>query len=288
MAFADLAADPNVYSLAADHNTGRVGAELKPVITDRNWQSQPVVSDDGSSLVFRSDRESGWEFSLLDVRNGNERPITISGGLKVRSAISRDGTRIAYDTGDSVKATVIKTGATTSLCNDCRMRVNDWTAAGDAVLAFDEPSNSIRLVSFPDGKQTQMVKLRGNDGSPWTARISPDGKWLAYFDEHLRVVPFDGGLTASDKWEEKDTQLAGWLEWSPDGKLIYFTSVRCGPVCLWAVRPHSKEAPFPVMHFHKQRQALLGGFDVAPGRIYLGLHETTGNIWTGKLRNEVR
>jgi Tol biopolymer transport system component len=265
-----------------DHGTGRAAAELEPVLIDRNWQSQPVLSDDGSSLVFRTERGSGWDFWRLDTKNGGEQPITISGGLKVRSVISRDGTKIAYDTGEAVKVTDIKTGATTVPCNGCRMRVNDWMPDGDAVLALHQPSNSLRLMRVPDGKQTEVLKLSGEVGV-WSARISPDGKWLAYHDEHLRVVQLNSRLTTKDKWERADARVVGWLEWSPDGKLIYFSSNQCGPLCIWAVRPHTEQAPFAVKHFHRRRQALLGGFDVAPGRIYVGLHETTGNLWTGKL-----
>ena len=73
------------------------------------------------------------------------------------------------------------------------------------------------------------------------------------------------------------------IRWSPDGKAIYFISYADGPACLWAARLDLPGDRRPVAHFHEPRRALLGSFDVSSDSLYLGIHETSGNLWVGKV-----
>jgi hypothetical protein len=95
-------------------------------------------------------------------------------------------------------------------------------------------------------------------------------------------------ITSGEFWDDKP-------RWSPDGSVLYFTSLRDGFHCLWAQRLRSDTKqpigpPFPLQHFHSARLSMNNtGFAglaiaVARDRIFLNLGEVTGNIWTTRLR----
>ena len=68
---------------------------------------------------------------------------------------------------------------------------------------------------------------------------------------------------------------------------LYFISRADGWACIWAVQIDNKTGQplrpaAPVMHFHQRRYPLLGSYAVSSKRLFVGLHETTGNIWAGR------
>ena len=79
-------------------------------------------------------------------------------------------------------------------------------------------------------------------------------------------------------------------EFSPNGNLLYFQSLRDGSRCPVGVSPRPghqapQGAPFPVYHFHGTRQSLTyvkvgtDGNAVARDKIVYTSIERTGNIW---------
>ena len=101
---------------------------------------------------------------------------------------------------------------------------------------------------------------------------SPEGSWIA--------------LTAGTSWDTAP-------QWSPDGKLVYFTSGRDGFRCIWAQRLDASRrpagSPFAIYHFHTARRSPglvpFNGMDmfVARDEIYLSLGELSGAIWMAKV-----
>ncbi|MBI1791943.1 MAG: PD40 domain-containing protein, partial [Acidobacteria bacterium] len=104
---------------------------------------------------------------------------------------------------------------------------------------------------------------------------TPPGEWVA--------------LTGGEHWETAP-------QFSPDGKLVYFTSDRDAWRCIWAQRVHSTTGqpdrdPFAVHHMHTARRSPalvpLNAIDMFVGanRIVLGMGELTGSIWLAKPSN---
>ncbi len=84
----------------------------------------------------------------------------------------------------------------------------------DTAATPDEP---VWLVPVPKGTPRRLGGLRAN----WAA-VSPDGERLAILDVgRLLLARADGGDARDIMALQKD---AGWIRWSPDGKLLRFAS----------------------------------------------------------------
>jgi Tol biopolymer transport system component len=277
-----LDVNPDIWAIAIDHASLKVSGEMQPVLNDKHWESRPALDANGTTLVFRTERAGGWDFSMKNLSTGEVTSLTNSAGNKVWAAISRDGARIAYHTLDKVALTETATGNVRTLCSGCRMQVADWTPDGKSVVAYNLESKALEIVDASDGRRTEILKFPG--AVIQSAKLSPDAKSIAVLADSIFVAPFRGeGAIDPGAAKLVATDAEETIRWSPDGQAIYFISAREGPTCLWAVRPDHPGDVRPVMHFHQRRRALLGSFDVAPGRLYIGIHETKGNVWIGKL-----
>ena len=79
--------------------------------------------------------------------------------------------------------------------------------------------------------------------------------------------------------------------WSPDGRVLYFTSERDGFRCIYASRfdPAAGKVlgpPEPILHMHGNRRTVIdtsespSRIDAAGGRLVFSLQETVANIWS--------
>ena len=190
-------------------------------------------------------------------------------------------------------------GATEVVCNDCGL-ARSWMP-GDTRLIYQggEPRR-FGLLTIASHEKQEL--LRDPHSGLYSPRISSDGRWVAFFARiqpnrtRLYIAPFPvtGGefpIPAS-KWipvtsgEFEDDKP----RWSPDGRLLYFTSLRDGFRCIWAQRldPGTKApvgAPFIVEHFHQARRSMMHPrlnyqeMTVARDKIVFGMGELTGNVW---------
>ena len=126
--------------------------------------------------------------------------------------------------------------------------VQDWFPSGDRVVAMvtgSSGTNSIVIVSTVDG-QTQQIRSVDWTQNP-QARVSPDGRYLAYSRSLSREVPEkDIFLLGVDGSSESVVVRHGAdddvVAWSPDGTHLLFKSERSGQPGLWAQRIRNAEA----------------------------------------------
>ena len=165
-------------------------------------------------------------------RSGNVAEAIESGHAYYRPRLSPDGARIAYHFADpdlNVWVRDVSRGTRTKLTKD---------PASDAFGVWSPDGLRIAFSSARDGPRTLFVQAADGSGSAerllppgnprWPTSWSPDGHWLAFFEEDAE--------TGMDIWllDMRDRQprpflrtraREAWARFSPDGKwLAYYSS----------------------------------------------------------------
>jgi len=162
--------------------------------------TQPAFSPDGESIAFRSSRQGNGIFVMG--RTGESVRRLTDGGFN--PAWSPDGTKIVYATDD---ATVFGRNHNSEL----------WT------------------VSVGTGEKRKIF-----DGDGVQPSWSPNGLRIAFwqaFGEHqgqrdILTIPAEGGAPVA---VTSDAPLDWSPVWARDGRSLYFSSDRGGPMNLWRV-----------------------------------------------------
>ncbi len=198
-------------------------------------------SFDGESILFtREDRgvQSLW---LIPASGGEPRAILGGEPMWGQAAWFPDNERIVVPsirTGTfNLWEVTIKTGKMTRLTAGAGY---DWspTVARDGSIAYTQFEHQIDL-HWVDVEQPEAEheRLSSYTGQQFGARVSPDGRFVAYYGD--RVGTFD--LWLLDRSSGQHRPLTDGpandrlLDWSPDSDEIVFMSDRGGAVHLWIV-----------------------------------------------------
>ena len=302
--FASLIQTVNVWSVPLDANAGRVLGAARRVTGASTLQWWPDASADGRRVVFRADKLTTAGLWMKDLQTDNE-VLLVSSRSTVGPVITADGSRVAYRDGEkngTIYAVPSSGGEAEPLCVDCGdSYVQDWSKDNTRLLFVTGRPAAVFVLDLRSGKKTLALQ-RSKD--LWQAQLSQDDRWIsvleAVADEEgtrVLVAPFrDGSTPAAGEWIAVTTG-EHWDDkprWSPDGNLMYFTSLRDGFHCLWAqrLRPDTKQpvgAAFAVYHAHSARLSMNNtgflGLEMAVARdqLYINLGELSGNIWTTRL-----
>ncbi len=195
-------------------------------------------------------------------------------------------------------------GVPEKLCVDCSDSfLEAWSRDNTRLLYEAGNPAEVFVLDLRSGEKRRALHRSPN--SLWNAGFSPDDRWITVTEtlevegrSRVWIAPFRDGsspeahewvsVTSGEHWDDKP-------RWSPDGTIMYFTSLRDGFHCLWAqrLRPDTKEPtgpPFAVKHFHDPRLSMTntGVLALEVGdRARSDLHQpgrADGNIWTTSLR----
>jgi Tol biopolymer transport system component len=197
----------------------------------------------------------GSVLELLDVTTGDRRVVRASEQPFEAPNWTRDGGSLIYNTsgaGDTRGRLVrydLATGETATIGTATNTRNNN-----DHVLSFDGTMLGISDQSQPGGSAVYTVPLAGGTPKRITANApsymhgwSPDGKTLVYTGGRGKDTPeFDiYAMNADGSGTERNLTNSKGLddgpEYSPDGKFIYFNSVRSGSMQIWRMKPDGSE-----------------------------------------------
>jgi serine/threonine protein kinase len=228
-------------------------------------ESHPSLSPDGRSLLYVGDALGNDDIYLL--RIGGRKPTNLTEDSPADDsapAFSPDGSQIAFRS-ERAGGGIFVMGAT----GESVRRVTDygfdpaWSPDGQQLVVTAEPLRD--PMSRKGGSQLWAVRTTGEgkrlirEGDGMGPKWSPDGRWVAYWGVRLPTWQRDLWTVAADGSGAKagaialtdDASIDWGVEWSPDGRSLYFSSNRGGTMNLLriAIDPRSGVAlgaPEPV------------------------------------------
>ena len=310
LVFSSLTLTVNVWGVPVHADSGQKVGSPRRVTATSTLQWSPSVSEDGRRLVFGGDRLGTGGLWVRDLETDREVLLVSSRGA-ISPVITADGSRVAYvDTERqwAIFAVPPSGGEPEKVCGDCGEGwafVQGWSRDKTRLLYVAYVAGTPEVFVLDLGSGDKRRALQRSPNGLWQAQFSPDDRWISVLETlhaegrtKLWVAPFrDGSVPNADEWVAV-TRGEDWDDkprWSPDGNLMYFTSLRDGFLCLWAqrLRPDTKEPmgqAFLVKHFHSARMSMMNTGNirletsVARDEIFINLGELSGNIWTTRLQ----
>jgi Tol biopolymer transport system component len=209
----------------------RFGLELGSVGPDGTY-FEPALSRDGRWLAvsrMEPDRIAGGIWTV-ELERGNLTRLTSKAILSATAVWRPDGRSVAYsafDTGEVLAQDAGGGGQETVLFkNSSFFPLNDWSQDGRHIfyeeLDWRRFHSDVWVRDLPQGASRPLMKSEFNHLG---ARLSPDGRWLAYeSDESGRWEIFVRRFPELGDRRQVSTEGGRQARWSGDGKELFFVS----------------------------------------------------------------
>lgn len=192
----------------------------------------PVVMNDGSMLMYRSEKDENNAIYVTDLATGESFPIS-DGSLATHAEFSHDGSKVVYSSSadQNFDLVVLNLSDTTDNAQKVIVASKDAEIYGTyspddkkiAFSSFDINYKGTLKVCDDNGKN---VKVISSSGSSYNPKWSPDGKYLAYVSD--KSGKFQIYLCKPDGSGMKQlTSESGSViefDWSSDSKKIVYDS----------------------------------------------------------------
>ncbi|HEV2021933.1 MAG TPA: protein kinase, partial [Terriglobales bacterium] len=210
----------------------RGGRELEKV-GEPGLYFDPQLSADGSKLALaRVDKDSqNADVWVVDLKRNNMSRATFAEAANLSYALSPDGNMVAVDTNSNGSHGQLWTqpisGAGTQqnlVDSPSWLTVTDWSRDGRYLFGDVQENKTREDVFFVDLKgDRKLTKFLQSPASEQGAKLSPNGKWLAYqSDESGRAEVYVAAFPGpGSKWQISNGG-GGNPQWSHDDKELYF------------------------------------------------------------------
>ena len=205
------------------------GTNLTRLTDDPAIDATPDLSRDGNSIVFISNRGTGW-FNLwaMDVDGSNLRQLTHLTSFASVPAWSRDGERIVFNLdGNAWVIAADGSGMTPVGSHNNNFLQPDWAPNGDLVFTLgNSPSDLWRLDRR--GNLTAVTDTLDPDHSESAVAVSPSGRRVAFARIPWFGISSEFEIWVTDIDGKHPRQITtgpgvdGAPTWSPDGRWLVF------------------------------------------------------------------
>lgn len=166
------------------------GTPARRLLKGDAWESDPALSPDGRQLAFVHGQNGNREVRLLDLESGRTRTLAgLGGGSRARfPSWSGDGKRLVFQKTDALQSpsALISVNVADGKPEKLAGAAGDWSARphfaaeGDALYFTNRdggPAALFRLSLKGKARPEPITQLARHLND---ARVSPDGKWLAF------------------------------------------------------------------------------------------------------------
>ena len=225
------------------------GSEKEGKITPILWEdgvenAYPRWSNDGTKILYQSNRTGRWQIYIMDIDGSNKRRVTIDKYNNNFPAWSPDNKQIAFVSdrkgNEDVYVMNIDGSGLKNLSNNPARDIHPyWSPDGEKILfnssRDDEESFEVYQVNVD---RTGLKRLTDTKEVETCARFSPNGKKIVYLkgtpgrNDEVCVMNSDG---TGQKYLTKSDSNEGWPVWAPGGKQIIYSSTWDGQFCLFSM-----------------------------------------------------
>ncbi len=211
----------------------RDGTNLRPLTSDRESDSLPSISPDGTRVAFVSDRGGGRGLWLVSAEGGAPRSLVAVDVLD-RPSWSPDGRQLVYaaagPNGQVGLWVVSAEGGEPAAIPGLRGRCPAWSSSEDLIAYFTsaEPTGlQVRFTTSQGDSRLEHLHVPSPPGAVDATAFSWDGRRLAIGNSPgageaaIVVVDLESGVSRSVAELGPFTGLRG-IAWSPDdSRLLY-------------------------------------------------------------------
>jgi Tol biopolymer transport system component len=209
----------------------RSGTVLGPIGPTMNQILDPSISPDGGRVAVRGRQNQGDTDGLFILEGTGARRLTTNEGAERHMIFSPDGSRIAYSIQNpgGVSNLYVRpadgSGGDTPLIESEGMHkwYPSWTPdAAHIVFHTHDIETNVRDLGTLEVATGRMSVLVGDDGIQALARLSRDGRFVAYqSDQDGQLEIYVTTFPASDARWKVSTNGGTWPKWSND-ELFYW------------------------------------------------------------------
>lgn len=224
----EQAATPAAQQLVWVDRAGTVEGTVGPPM---NSILDPSISPDGTRIVVRGRENEGDTDHLWLLEGTSGRRLTTNSGAERHMIWSPDGSRIAYSIQDPGGVSNLFVRPADGSGQDEPLVVSEgmhkwypsWTPDGSTVVFHtNDPETQARDLWFADVATGETGVLVGDDGIQALARLSRDGRFVAYqSDQSGQTEIYVTTFPASEERWQVSTGGGTWPKWS-DSELFYW------------------------------------------------------------------